>query len=265
MTTILISKPRETTIEAITELGRQVCEKLSAAASIDADLCLVPHLYDLEETGEIVGAIRQISTDGPVIVFAAMFPRAVRWTLQSFGAAVGNPDLHCFDLREIDITNPAAAAETIVDAITNVPGIVAADGSAPRPDGVCSMQMLIDDSTPARWYPVIDNERCSGCLECLNFCLFGVYGLDENSRPIVEQPDACRDGCPACSRICPAQAIIFPMYSDSMIAGRLAPEPASSPTAAPADAKPEAQQSQADEERRNALDRLVDDIDDMDL
>ena len=29
-----------------------------------------------------------------------------------------------------------------------------------------------------RWYPVIDYSRCTNCLECIDFCLFGVYGVD---------------------------------------------------------------------------------------
>lgn len=66
---------------------------------------------------------------------------------------------------------------------------------------------------------MIDRDRCSGCLECLNFCLFGVYGMDSADRLLIEQPDACRTGCPACSRICPEGAIMFPQHADPAISG----------------------------------------------
>ncbi|WP_439631086.1 ferredoxin family protein [Gemmata sp.] len=70
-----------------------------------------------------------------------------------------------------------------------------------------------------RWYPVIDYSRCTNCLECLDFCLFGVYGVDSLERIITENQDQCKKGCPACSRVCPQQAIIFPEYKLPAIAG----------------------------------------------
>jgi NAD-dependent dihydropyrimidine dehydrogenase PreA subunit len=70
-----------------------------------------------------------------------------------------------------------------------------------------------------RWYPVIDYNRCTNCLECLDFCLFGVYGVDSFERILVENQDQCKKGCPACSRVCPQQAIIFPEYKSAAIAG----------------------------------------------
>ena len=70
-----------------------------------------------------------------------------------------------------------------------------------------------------RWYPVIDYSRCTNCLECLDFCLFGVYGVDKFDRILVETQDSCKKGCPACSRVCPEQAIMFPEYKAAAIAG----------------------------------------------
>lgn len=75
------------------------------------------------------------------------------------------------------------------------------------------------DPTPRRWYPVIDFSRCTNCLECIDFCLFGVYGVSSAAQILVEQPDNCRKGCPACSRVCPENAIIFPMHKTPAIAG----------------------------------------------
>ncbi len=70
-----------------------------------------------------------------------------------------------------------------------------------------------------RWYPVIDFSRCTNCMECIDFCLFGVYGVDGSETILVEQPDNCRKGCPACSRVCPANAIMFPQHKTPAIAG----------------------------------------------
>src|SRR6185295_4579844 len=76
-----------------------------------------------------------------------------------------------------------------------------------------------EESTGRRWYPVIDFSRCTNCMECIDFCLFGVYGVDKADTILVEQPDNCRKGCPACSRVCPENAIIFPQHKTPTIAG----------------------------------------------
>ena len=70
-----------------------------------------------------------------------------------------------------------------------------------------------------RWYPVIDYSRCTNCMECIDFCLFGVYGVDHQERILVEEQDSCKKGCPACSRVCPENAIIFPGHKTPTIAG----------------------------------------------
>ena len=77
----------------------------------------------------------------------------------------------------------------------------------------------ITEESPRRWYPVIDYSRCTNCMECIDFCLFGVYGVDRADAILVEQPDNCRKGCPACSRVCPENAIIFPQHKTPSIAG----------------------------------------------
>ncbi len=70
-----------------------------------------------------------------------------------------------------------------------------------------------------RWYPVIDYSRCTNCMECIDFCLFGVYGVDGLDRIAVENQDNCKRGCPACSRVCPEHAIMFPDFKTPAIAG----------------------------------------------
>lgn len=69
------------------------------------------------------------------------------------------------------------------------------------------------------WFPVIDYDRCTNCMQCLSFCLFGVYGVDEGQRIQVQTQDNCKTNCPACSRVCPEAAIMFPKYKSGPING----------------------------------------------
>ena len=52
-----------------------------------------------------------------------------------------------------------------------------------------------------------------------SFCLFGVYGVDEQQRIQVQNNDNCKTNCPACSRVCPEAAIMFPKYKAGPING----------------------------------------------
>jgi NAD-dependent dihydropyrimidine dehydrogenase PreA subunit len=133
---------------------------------------------------------------------------------EAFVAEIRRIAVECRERREAKTRERAANNPAIVQL-----GLLAAQPepelSAPRafaPEALLS---------PAgrRWYPVIDYSRCTNCLECLDFCLFGVYGVDALERILVESQDQCKKGCPACSRVCPQQAIIFPEYKSAAIAG----------------------------------------------
>jgi NAD-dependent dihydropyrimidine dehydrogenase PreA subunit len=58
-------------------------------------------------------------------------------------------------------------------------------------------------------------------MQCLSFCLFGVYGVDGGKRIQVQNNDNCKTNCPACSRVCPEAAIMFPKYKAGPINGDL--------------------------------------------
>jgi Pyruvate/2-oxoacid:ferredoxin oxidoreductase delta subunit len=69
------------------------------------------------------------------------------------------------------------------------------------------------------WFPVIDYQRCTNCMQCLSFCLFDVYGVSAESKIKVQNQSNCKTECPACSRVCPEVAIMFPKYRHSPING----------------------------------------------
>jgi Pyruvate/2-oxoacid:ferredoxin oxidoreductase delta subunit len=74
------------------------------------------------------------------------------------------------------------------------------------------------------WFPVIDYSRCTNCMQCLSFCLFDVYGVSGDGKIQVQNNDNCKTNCPACSRVCPEVAIMFPKYSAGPINGDVVSE-----------------------------------------
>jgi NAD-dependent dihydropyrimidine dehydrogenase PreA subunit len=68
------------------------------------------------------------------------------------------------------------------------------------------------------WFPVIDYGRCTNCMQCLSFCLFDVYGAPDG-KLTVQNAQNCKTDCPACSRVCPEVAILFPKYRFGPING----------------------------------------------
>jgi NAD-dependent dihydropyrimidine dehydrogenase PreA subunit len=98
------------------------------------------------------------------------------------------------------------------------------DKSAP---GVNHPSSIINNQSAwVPWFPVIDYDRCRNCKQCLNFCLFGVYTLSDEGQVEVRKPAGCKTNCPACARMCPQKAIIFPKYADPHINGDEIPDEA---------------------------------------
>jgi len=154
---------------------------------------------------------------------------------------IPNRSIYCLDLRVSDkasdfvgevkrIANEATTQ--VVDLMSWVGGSPSDDrldrfksptndtALGPKPEAKPNGEPVrIEEQAGRRWYPVIDFGRCTNCMECIDFCLFGVYGVDGADTILVEQPDNCRKGCPACSRVCPENAIIFPQHKTPAIAG----------------------------------------------
>lgn len=86
-------------------------------------------------------------------------------------------------------------------------------------DRLHSRDSLFDHKAWKPWFPVIDYDRCTNCMQCLSFCLFGVYGVSKEQQIQVQNHDNCKTNCPACSRVCPEAAIMFPKYKAGPING----------------------------------------------
>jgi len=294
-TTVILCRSRPPAPEA-QSLDEALVARLAARPGID--LCILPHLYDLAPDGPGMELLRCLS--GDMIVLARLYPRAAFWLLEANeisgrmgqspdssgddaqaplrdAAAAADRTIWCLDLR--GQTQPGPLLEQI-DRLAGLSGgqlPAAADYGAEPPRAT---PREIQETVQPRWYPVVDRGRCENCLECLNFCLFGTFGIDAGGRLFVEQPDACRDGCPACARVCPAQAIMFPEQDNPAIAGDANARPSDFDTAfvqligglsagdLAAVERNRALAGKSDKHApagRDDLDELVDDLDEMDL
>ena len=59
------------------------------------------------------------------------------------------------------------------------------------------------------WYPIIDYDKCTGCLACFDKCSHGVYELNSRDFPKVVFPEGCVHGCTGCGSLCPQDAITY--------------------------------------------------------
>ena len=165
-----------------------------------APVLIVPHVYHVPEDAAMWAELAAI--DEPLLALSWLHPRSAEWLLKRHG--VGRAGLVTIHMGAFD--SPEACFDECRPHLAGAsgPGETAERGSA----------------APARWYPVIDGARCVNCKQCLRFCLFGVYEFDAQFRVTVANPDNCKPGCPACARICPNSAIMFPLYDkDDAIAG----------------------------------------------
>jgi NAD-dependent dihydropyrimidine dehydrogenase PreA subunit len=175
----------------------EIVKLVSALQNAGATVTVIP---DLCKTA--------ISDAGQMAMLAstmvvACYPRAIRSMFDGLGL---KPE-RVFDIRnhsseqilkEMGICNPVFSPESILPEFSPETGQEA-------------------------WNPVIDKERCTECGKCHDFCLFGVYSIEQGTVKVT-QPQNCKNNCPACARVCSARAIIFPKYEKSPVNGGLEEE-----------------------------------------
>lgn len=203
----------------------------AALAAGGAEFTVVPDLCAL--AADKAPALAAFAANEDLVVVAC-HPRAVRWLFDAAGAPLADT------ARIIDMR--ALSPDELLDGL----GLAAAPPGSPElpPDEKNG------DWTP--WFPVLDYDRCRACGECRKFCIFGVYELSE-SRVIVAHPRNCKNNCPACARLCPQSAIMFPKCTDERIAGAdAAPPPGPDDAAAPAPNQAEEMRELVEKRRRRA-------------
>lgn len=250
--TLVVSKgqsrnPKKRELEqAVADLGQKVD---------GMQVLVVPHLYDLPKGSDSYKKLAEL--EGNLVVVSWIYSRAAHWVLDrngiqgqvgevllsaddeesdathdTKGSSEGSDGddsiqrvtdlyprtsrtIHCIDLKVVD------QPDQIQKEIERIVLVDENDQQEPPQSlpVVGGKLVQIEEQTNRRWYPVIDFDRCTNCMECVDFCLFGVYGVDGVENILVEQPDNCRKGCPACSRVCPENAIIFPQHKAPAIAG----------------------------------------------
>lgn len=211
--------------------GKRTVEEALAAALRgvpDLEVVMIPHLSHLGSGHPARQFLQSVS--GNLVFLSWLSPRAAFWLLDFLGVKgclgtptattngtpeVSNRSISCFALRE------GTGQESLVDQIKGIlgQGLYGPRNELPPSEQGHWTAAQILEAPGRRWYPVIDYSRCTNCMECIDFCLFGVYGVDRQDRILVESPDSCKKGCPACSRVCPEQAIIFPDHKTPAIAG----------------------------------------------
>lgn len=173
------------------------------------------------------------------LVFIACFPRAVKWMLATAGVSIESKNVEFFNMRqqsadeilqilELSGFNSSSAASDAHDKYSDQHSFARPDEKNAlhsKNNAIEERQNALREADNASshnwipWFPVIDHDLCIDCRQCMDFCLFGVFDLDENGKVRVVKPANCKDNCPACARICPKAAIMFPKFSDSPING----------------------------------------------
>lgn len=148
-------------------------------------------------------------------VFQALLERGVPVTCLGAGAPVPDGETVTLVVDRFGGSPPADEGYTsYADADT-----IDSAGIASRVDELRRRAEAPAPGAWKPWFPVIDYSRCTNCMQCLSFCLFDVYSVSPGGQIQVQNQNNCKTECPACSRVCPEVAIMFPKYRHGPING----------------------------------------------
>ena len=169
--------------------------------------------YDVIMEQDLCKKMIQYTTDIDSLLSStilACYPRAIRSLFHRLGTV---------PYRALDIRN-----HSVQDILNQLNVSFSNQGNDSGKEAVeREVDSFVAETRTDAWYPVIDKERCTECGQCHDFCLFGVYEMKKGTVG-VKHPQNCKNNCPACARICPSKAIIFPKYDKSPINGGLEDE-----------------------------------------
>lgn len=141
---------------------------------------------------DVVGSL---FNDNSVYMLIGCYPRSMKLLLERADAKIKGIEIKYINCIGLDNDKIISEAEAF----------------CPDSDHVQLFQEITASGNWPSWYPVIDYKLCSACGQCADFCLFGVYDKNKNGVQVVN-PHGCKNNCPACARICPQTAIVFPKY-----------------------------------------------------
>jgi len=159
----------------------------------DAEVIAISDLCGLSVSDK--DTLSRIFSPTDEILVLACYPRTINYILKNSEVDPANIKYQLLNIRELNDEQIFNEIESFSDEHT---------------DEHSYTEIKSDEEWPA-WYPIIDENRCTSCGQCANFCLFGVYEIKDEKVHVVH-PHGCKNNCPACARICPQTAIIFPKY-----------------------------------------------------
>ena len=192
-------------VEAVPRAVRD--KMLGTLCAAGAEFESVPDLCELAARRD--PRLKAWASGGPLCIVAC-YPRAVRWLFAAAGAPLPDEGVEVLNMRELSA--PDIARSLLGDGPADLEPDVA-KAQAVR------TQMADQQGEWIPWFPVIDRSRCKDCGKCLDFCLFGAFGKSADGRVEVQHPENCKTWCPACARVCPEVAIMFPKHKASPVNG----------------------------------------------
>ena len=142
--------------------------------------------------------IRRVFNNTDEFLIIACYPRSISLLLGKCGIDIKSMNLNYINFRELNNIQIFKEIDTFLES----------------EDRIRNSNYLTYNKEWPSWFPMIDYSRCNSCGQCSDFCLFGVYEKIDN-KVVVVNPKGCKYKCPACARICPQIAIIFPKYEHS--------------------------------------------------